>query len=256
MTTIRDIYEYIDSFAPFQSAMSFDNVGLLVGSGENEVGKVLVALDITPETVSEAAAFGAGLIISHHPVIFNPLRTLSEKDVPYLLAREGIAAICAHTNLDMSQTFGVNLALAEKVGIRNLCGMDVLSETGAPQWFLGELVEEMTPDAFAHEVKRKLNAGSVRYTEGKNPVVKVGLCSGSGGEYLENAYRAGADAFLTGEMRHHEYLIARSIGITAVEAGHFATEAVVTAPLCAKLSAYFPDVVFKPSEEREPVRFL
>ena len=117
MTKIRDLYEYIDSFAPFRSAMSFDNVGLLVGDGEREVTKVLVSLDITRETVAEAAALGAELIVSHHPVIFEPLRTLAPGDVPYELAKVGIAAICAHTNLDLSESFGVNTCLAAAVGI-------------------------------------------------------------------------------------------------------------------------------------------
>ena len=256
MTKIRDLYEYIDSFAPFRSAMSFDNVGLLVGDGEREVTKVLISLDITRETVAEAAALGAELIVSHHPVIFEPLRTLAPGDVPYELAKVGIAAICAHTNLDLSESFGVNTCLSAAVGIEQVRGMDVLPELGVPQWFLGELSTELDPEEFAGLVKKTLSAGSVRYTKGREAIRKVGLLSGSGGDALAAAARAGAQAFLTGELGHHEFLLARALGVTAVEAGHFATEAVVVKPLCEKLAAQFPNVVFQTSDEREPVCFL
>ena len=99
MTTVGEIYQEIDRWAPFATAMEFDNPGLLVGDPETPVEKVLLALDITAAEAAEAASLGCGLIVSHHPVIFHPLRRLGTQDAPYLLARDGIAAVCAHTNL-------------------------------------------------------------------------------------------------------------------------------------------------------------
>ena len=256
MTKVREIYEFMDSFAPFGSALDFDNVGLLVGGGEREVEKALVALDITHQVVAQAIAFGAQLIVSHHPVIFHPLKSLGPNEVPYLLAKAEIAAICAHTNLDLAEEFGVNRCLAETIGIENLRGMDRLPESGAPQWFLGELPRKMPAEAFAALVKDKLSAGSVRYTNGGGTVKTVGLLSGAGGDFLENAAKAGADAYLSGEIGHHEFLLANALGIAAVEAGHFATEIVVVKPLCEKLAARFPNVTFKAADEKAPVCFL
>jgi GTP cyclohydrolase I len=117
MATTGDIYAFIDGFAPFQTAMSFDNPGLLVGDDNTEVTTALLSLDITPEVVREAAELGAQLIVSHHPVIFHPLKKLSKGSVPYLLAQHSITAICAHTNLDMAAG-GVNDCLAERLGLK------------------------------------------------------------------------------------------------------------------------------------------
>ena len=104
MITIRDIMDFTESFAPLSTAADFDNCGLLVGSPLTSVSKVLLALDITPEVISEAADMGAELILSHHPVIFNPLRSLDTSSPAYLLASNGVAALCLHTNLDIAAT--------------------------------------------------------------------------------------------------------------------------------------------------------
>ena len=103
MARICDIYDIINSAAPFDSQMAFDNSGLLVGDRATEVTRALICLDITREVIDEAGAMNANLIISHHPVIFDPIKSLSSQDPAYLLARNGIAALCCHTNLDISQ---------------------------------------------------------------------------------------------------------------------------------------------------------
>ena len=111
MSTVKDIYNYIDKIAPFNSAMDFDNCGMLVGNYSAVVNKVLLSLDITSSVIQEAKEIGANLIISHHPVIFNPIKRLDSNSMPYLLAKNDINAICAHTNLDMVEG-GVNSSLA------------------------------------------------------------------------------------------------------------------------------------------------
>ena len=103
MTLVRDILKKIDQMAPFSSAMSFDNSGLLVGNALQEVKKVLLALDITSEAVKKAKEIEAQLILSHHPVIFDPLKSLSSDHPVYHMAKWDIAAICAHTNLDVAE---------------------------------------------------------------------------------------------------------------------------------------------------------
>ena len=148
MTNVFDIYNYIDSFAPFDTAMDFDNCGILVGDKNVPVSKAFVCLDITKETIEEAKAFGASLIISHHPVIFSPLKSVEKGSVVYELIENRLTAICAHTNLDMAK-FGVNRSLAEKMEIRSITGMDILPETKAPQWFFGELENALTAEELA-----------------------------------------------------------------------------------------------------------
>ena len=120
MIKIKNIYEFIDSFAPFKDSMDFDNCGLLVGNINSEVNNVLVALDITNEVVEEAKKLGANLIISHHPVIFKPIKKIMSDSVVYNLIKNDIAAICAHTNLDMAEDTGVNTCLANALELKNL----------------------------------------------------------------------------------------------------------------------------------------
>ena len=118
MTTVQQIYEEMQRIAPLALAESWDNPGLLVDCG-GEVSRVLVTLDITPEVVEEAARKGCGLIVSHHPVIFSPLKKLSGQDVAFQLVKSGISAICMHTNLDAAEG-GVNEVLAGFFGMREM----------------------------------------------------------------------------------------------------------------------------------------
>lgn len=232
---LNDIVEYARVLAPFETAEEWDNVGLLVGSENTEINRVLLALDITPAVINEAHELDAELIISHHPVIFQPLRALSTDSAEYLLAKYGIAALCLHTNLDRAES-GVNSALGEALGLQNA----VLY----PEHFLivGETDREYTAAEYAAVIKEKLNAPSVRFTDGT--VHKVAVSSGGGGEGVELCSAYGCNAFVTGELKHHQYLYAVDHGISAFDAGHFSTEDVVIRPLCNILSENFNDAVF------------
>ena len=117
MTTVRDILNFTETFAPLDTAADFDNCGVLIGSKDKKITKVLLALDITKDVVKEAKDMGAELIISHHPVIFHPIKSLGENSVPYLLAQAGITALCLHTNLDIAENYGVNVCLANALGL-------------------------------------------------------------------------------------------------------------------------------------------
>lgn len=255
MARIRDIYDIIDAVAPFSTALDFDNSGLVVGDGNTQVTRVLLALDITPVVVAEAAAMNANLILSHHPVIFHPLKTLGPQDVPYQLASKGIAALCCHTNLDLSPVCGVNVALGSKLGLRNLRREDVFGEDCV--LFSGDLEEPLDPDAFAALVKERLAAPSVKFVPGDRPVKKVIFCSGAGGEYVHQAACRGADAYLTGEMKHHEELEAAYSRMTCVAAGHYHTEKVFAEFLASYLRKRIPDTAFLLSQaEAAPMRSL
>ena len=224
MARIRDIYDIIDAVAPFSTALDFDNAGLLVGDGNTIVTRALLALDITPAVVAEAASMNANLILSHHPVIFHPLKSLGPQDVPYQLASRGIAALCCHTNLDLSPVCGVNVALGSKLGLRNVRREDVFGEGCV--LFSGDLEEPLEPQAFAALVKEKLSAPAVKFCPGQGKVQRVFFCSGAGGGYVHQAACRGADAYLTGEMKHHEELEAAQSRLTCVAAGHYHTEKV------------------------------
>lgn len=249
MILTGDIYNYIDSFAPFHSAMGFDNPGLLVGDFQTPVKTAVLSLDITPDVVREAAELGAELIISHHPVIFHPLKRLDAESVPYLLARNGITAICAHTNLDMAPEWGVNACLAERLALKNVRVLKEYESSGLPEALVGETEHPYSPREFAEFVKAALGCDGLRYTDGGRSITKVGLCSGGGADLVYAAAENGCEAFVTGESKHNILLDARNMGITLVDAGHFYTEDVVILPLLQKLEKKFPEIRFVKSQK-------
>ncbi len=256
MRKVGEIYSYLDGFAPFHTAMDFDNAGLLVGDASMDVNSVIVSLDITPEVVKEAAEAGCELIISHHPVIFQPLKRLSSQSVPYLLVKNGISAICAHTNLDLAQG-GVNTCLAARLGLKNIRGLKENGETGLSEGLVGDLPESMSPERFASMVKDSLGCGGLKYVPGKTQINTVALCGGAGSCLLFDAASAGADALVSADSKHHELLAAKEIGVTFVDAGHFCTEDVVIEPLTEKLREEFPDISFQKSVRMsDPAKYL
>lgn len=256
MTTVGEIYQSIDRFAPFRTAMDFDNCGLQAGSGETEVQTALLSLDITPDVVREAAERGAQLIVSHHPVIFHPLRSLRPGTPAYLLVRHGIAAICAHTNLDLADG-GVNTSLAKRIGLKNVKPLAVDGSSGLPSALEGETDRTYGPREFAEFVKRSLGCDGLFYADGGRKIGRVGLCGGAGSEFVPDAAARGCQAFVTGEAKHHELIDAENRGVTLVAAGHFYTENVVIGPLAERLGRAFPAVKFLRAERSHcPAHYL
>lgn len=256
MVTVGDIYSQIDAAAPFSTAMGFDNAGMLVGSFSAPVQTVLLSLDITPEVVREAVELGAQLIVSHHPVIFHPLKRLSAESAPYLLASCGIAAICAHTNLDMAPG-GVNACLAERLQLAQVAMLQEYEHSGLPEALCGSLVRPYSPREFAQFVKTALHCDGLRYTDGGQAITKVGLCSGGGADLVYAAAEAGCQAFVTGESKHNILLDAEAMGVTLVDAGHFYTEDIVILPLLNRLALQFPELRFLKSQRmHSPAKYL
>ena len=260
MAQVKDIYNYIDSIAPFDTQMDFDNAGLLVGRGSASVDKILVALDVTHEVIREAAQLGAQLIVAHHPVIFSPLKSVTDGDVigekVLLLAQQGIAAICAHTNLDAAQG-GVNELLAETLGLTGLeqLHQDSVDGQGRPYGIgrVGVLERDLSAAEFAAYVKDRLNAAGVRYVDAGRPVRRVAVGGGSCGSMLHDAVAAGCDTFVTADVKYDVFLEAKALGINLLDAGHFATEDVVTQPLADKLQAAFAQVSVVKSQAHKEV---
>lgn len=256
MASVKDIYSYLDELAPFSTQEGFDNAGLLVGRNSVQVKNVLVALDITREVILEAVKMEAQLIVVHHPVIFDPIRSVTDGTVTgelvLRLAEAEIAAICAHTNLDAAQG-GVNDLLARALGLEEvgmLCqsGLDEqgrsygIGRTGLINDCAGQSVQ-----AFAKTVKDALGATCVRYVDGGKPVARVAVGGGACGSMLHDAVQAGCDTFVTADVKYNVFLDARELGINLLDAGHFPTEDVVCQPLAELLSARFPELTVRKS---------
>lgn len=249
MATVKDVYQALDRFAPFRTQMGFDNAGLLVGDERAEVTRVLLSLDITLPVIVEAAELGAQLIVAHHPVIFDPVKTIlagtPTGDRLMALIRGGISAICAHTNLDVA-VGGVNDALAKALGLREigvLCpeGTD---DQGRPYGLgrTGVLEDACTLPDFAGMVKEALGANGVRYVDSGRPIRRVAVGGGACGSCLRDAWAKGCDVLVTSDVKYDVFLDARALGLSLIDAGHFPTENVVLPGLCQTLQAAFPDL--------------
>lgn len=254
MIIIQDIYDFIDDFAPFSTQLDFDNAGLQIGHLKNGVTGVTVCLDVTQEAVAYAAQQECELIISHHPLIFHPLRTISSKSTEYLLCRLGISLISAHTNLDAASG-GINDQLCDLLGLAEVRPLKAGAEDAVAMMRLGVLPQITTEQKLAQQVQAVLGSGVVRFTETKKPIDTVAVCTGAGGEYWEAAQKAGAQALITGEARHHELLGAQQADFCLMEAGHYATENIMVKKLSEMLSARFRDLRVFAYEGNDPASY-
>lgn len=261
MATVKAIYEFINSVAPFDIQEDFDNAGFLVGRKKQEVTRILVALDITREVAEEAARLGAELIVAHHPVIFNPVKSVTDEtltgQVLLALAEQKIAAICAHTNLDAALG-GVNDCLAEALeltDVSQLCQEGVDAQ-GRP-YGIGRVGTVRRPELSVREyaafVKEKLGSSNVRFVDGGRPVQRVAVGGGACGSMLEDVVAQGCDTFVTADLKYNQFLDAKALGLNLLDAGHFPTENVVCGPMVQWLSEAFPKVEVRLSEVHREV---
>lgn len=247
--TVKDIYDYLNSIAPFDTAEEWDNCGLTVGSFDKAVKRLYIALDVTKDALEDAISFGADLVITHHPMIFNPISEIHCDTIVYKAVASGMSFIASHTCLDKAEG-GVNHCLANKVGIKNL-------KTSENDGFLkfGE-IEPCTAEEFARKIKSSLG-GAVSFTDAGKTIKTVALCSGAGGDLVAEAKNIGADAFLTGEAKHHEYLLSKDLGISMFVAGHFETENIVCEYLYDSLKDKFgAEIEIRASDLKNPVNHI
>ncbi len=235
---VQDIYFFLNDKFPLSSAMEYDNPGLLVGDKNATVTKVLVCLDCTLETVEQAVELGAELIVTHHPVIFSPIKNVLKGSVVYELIRNNISVISMHTNLDVLEG-GVNTCLCERLELLEV--QNYLSSDGFA--LRKAKVKPISADDFAEFIKEKLG-GCVKYVDGGKMIETLLVCGGSGGEFVYDAIENGFDAVVTADIKHHMFLDAQNGAVSLFECGHFNTEDVVTEPLKNLLQAKFPDISF------------
>lgn len=244
MAKVKDFYGYLNSIAPFETQEDWDNSGMLVGDMDAEVKKAAVVLDITHEEIKKAKAIGADLIISHHPVIFNPIKSVTRGSVPYELVASSINALCCHTPLDIADG-GTNDSLAKLLGIE-------VTRTEDPILRLGT-VEPTSAENLAGKIAKTLNT-KVRYADAGRKIEKIAICTGAGCSLIEAAGEI--DAFITGDASHHNFLDCVQAGITLIAAGHYETEIVVVPVLVKKLQAQFPDIEIIDIKQENPIKFI
>lgn len=228
MITVNDVYNAIDRHAAFSSQEKWDNSGILAGGGGREVTRILTALDITVQVIEEAEKTGAQLIVSHHPVIFDPLKSVAEDSPVGTLLKKGISAICTHTPFDMAAE-GMNKGLYDI--LKEPLG---LSDDPEPLEDMGNglsvgriygMKAPLPPRETAQRLKKALGCTSVRFTDNKRGgISRIAVSSGAGNGFIELARSKGADGLVSGDIKHDGFISAVNSGFCVFDCGHFHTE--------------------------------
>ncbi len=250
---IKEVINFLEDLAPVKLAESWDNVGLHVGNEDNEITKVLLALDATDEVVDEAIEIGANLIVTHHPMIFKAVKNINTSNPLgnkiIKLIENNISVYVAHTNLD-SSVGGTSEVLAELLKLENikvLEPLDVDNNCGLGR--TGTLAKEETLSEILQSLKDTGKFDYINYSpdyEGLDKVVKkIGLCTGSLDDSMVfKAKSDGCDIYISGDLKYHSAQLAKNLGIAIVDIGHYCSENIVFESLSKRLSSEFRNTEF------------
>lgn len=229
--TLNDILTVLRRQAPEETALPGDPVGLLIGQPpDTEITKIGVCLDVTPDAARRAASEGVGLLIAHHPLIYQPLKRLAPNDpiaqAVTTLVKADVSLYAMHTNWDRAAN-GINDTLAALLGLRDVRPLGDDGEQALPR--IGNLASPLPLADFARHVETALACGGtsalrLNAVDTGRPVARVAVCGGAGAMMAPDALAAGADAYVTSDVRHHEFLDAQGRGLALLDAGHGATE--------------------------------
>lgn len=235
----RSVIDIMEEIAPQELMMDFDNSGLQCGDVDMEVQGILLALDCTDAVVDEALRLGANVIITHHPLIFHPIKKVDKSNrVGRLLLRlieNRIGLFAAHTNLDIADG-GICDELAGMFGMTGVEKVDMTTEQDGYAR-VGDIVPRTVAE-LAADAKEKLNAKYVRYTGDSGRVVsRLCVASGSGSSCFGKALEMGAECVISGDIKHDVALDFPAMGLDIIDAGHFATENIILPRLLRHLQS-------------------
>lgn len=244
MINTTDIIEYMNKCCPESLAEVWDNVGLLIGRADKDIKKVLLTLDVDLDVAREAVENKVDMIISHHPVIFNPLKSITDQDnegkMIYELIKNDISVYSAHTNLDVSNG-GLNDYAAKLLGITiegKLC-----DETSLGRY--GYFDKEYTLNDILKLCKNIFKNDILKFVGDKNKIIKkVAIVTGSGMSEIDKCYEKDVDLFITGDVKYSGAREGYQKGLSIIDAGHYGTEIIVVDLLYDILSEQFPTVEF------------
>lgn len=236
----RKIIKVIEEMAPMEYAENWDSVGLQLGNGDTVIDKVMVALEVTAEVAAEAEAKSIDLLLVHHPLIFKPLKSITEdnplgKIIRHLI-RADIHVYAAHTNLDIAWG-GLNDAMADLLDLERVellrpteGQLEGLKPVGIGR--IGFLPEPLSLSELSAAIRDSLKADQLRYVGRPGQMIrKVALCTGAGVELLSDARKAGCDVLITGDVKYHDAREAEALGIALIDAGHFETESITVSAM-------------------------
>ena len=238
---VKDVIKVIEDFAPISIQEGWDNSGLCIGSPEDEVTSVMFALDCTEALVDEAAQCGADMIITHHPLIFSGLKTISPENqvgaAVIKAIRHGIAVYAAHTNAD-KVIAGVSGAMAAKLGLENVRILDEDGD-GTGLGVVGELPQPLTAEQAIALVKDKFSLKVMKTSQPVDGLInRVAMCGGSGGSLIPMARKSGAQLYISGDISYHNFFTPN--GFMIMDIGHYESEIEIVNILFSLIKKNFP----------------
>ncbi len=250
----KDIIKRIEETYPRHAAATWDNVGLLVGRTDKEVEKIYVALDATDEVIEEAVSCGADMLVTHHPMIFSPLKKITDehfigKRVVKLLQHD-ISYYAMHTNYDV---IGMADLAGKMLGIQNA---EILAEDeGVGQ--VGEFAESVSVGDCCELIKRAFGLPSVKvFGDIERLVKRVAICPGSGKHMTDAAIQKNADVFITGDIDHHEGIDAVAQGLIIIDAGHYGLEHIFIQDMAVYLNEKLDNVEIVTAKISHPFQMI
>ena len=238
---VKDIIKVIEDFAPLSVQEGWDNSGLCVGSPEDEVTSVLLALDCTPALVDEAIGCGADMIVTHHPLIFSGLKKISSDDMVgesvVKAIKAGISIYAAHTNAD-KVLGGVSGAMAARLGLENVTVLDQDGEsTGLGA--VGDFTEPISAEQAIALVKERFALKSMKVSKPVDGMIsRAAMCGGSGGSLIAAARKSGAQLYISGDISYHNFFTPD--GFMIMDIGHYESEIEIVDILFSLIKKNFP----------------
>lgn len=241
-----DVIKILEDLAPVSCACEWDNPGLLAGRRDKEVRKILVTLDAADEAVEKAVKEGADMLLSHHPLIFKPVKKINDEDFItkriLTLIQHDISYYAMHTNFDSAPGCMADLA-AERLGLTDaevLEDMGVLERDGLSMPYgigkIGNFSKELSVEEAAELVKNAFGLEAVSvYGMDRGIVKRAALCPGSGGSEIEIALQKGADVLITGDISHHQGIDAVARNMAVIDGGHYGLEHIFIDFMCQYL---------------------
>lgn len=259
--TCQEIITILQRQAPEHYACDWDNVGLLVGDAGKEVKRVYIALDATEETIEEAKAFGADMLLTHHPMIFKGLKKVNSEDFTgkrvMSLIQADMAYYAMHTNFDVK---GMAELAAERMGLLDCRVLEATCEDEEGVQGIGKVgtfSDAITVRECAEQVKQAFHIEQVKVFGNLDAkITKAAICPGSGKSVIGNALRSGAQVLITGDIDHHEGIDAAARNMAVIDAGHYGVEKIFIPYMKQYLEKNTKGLVIQEQPEKQPFVYI
>lgn len=261
----REILAVLNRVADVSYACDWDNVGLLAGRGDKEVHRVMVALDADDRAVEEAIADGSDLLLTHHPLLFSPVKRITDESLAgrrlLKLLRRDMCLIAMHTNFDIAPGCMADLA-ADRLGLLNRVPLEITGEGKEGPYGIGAVGApregSITLEKLCIRVKEAFGLERVALYAAETPraVERIAICPGSGKDEIGYALQAGAQVLVTGDITYHYAIDAAAEGLAIIDAGHYGLEHIFIPFMESYLREQLPQLSVHTVPVKHPVRFV